>query len=817
MKKLILLFAFVALVVQSFFAQPSSFSWDRFYMGNVTMTNNSPVNGIISNTTQATVSSAYYLVQWDSYYNKWSNTNTPYNSEFTLTWGGGSNNGHDGILTIATTINKYYTLQINGLAYSNRTAVLMETDNAPQSFDANASTAVSTPTYVYAGQTATIYINLAGSKSPQERVFVRYSIDNWGTSKVVEATGTGTTWSNASATIPSGDNTLGSTIKYYAYSTTVAATNSSSHDLITLKLANNSGPNYSYTVIAPTAATDYFQSQGTGNWSNTATWQSSSNGTSNWIPSTLVPGVSSTGVTILSGNTVTLDQSTTSVSSLTINSGASLTINAGKQLTVNTTLTNNGTLNLLSTSADGTATILTPASIGGSGTTNVQQYLTAGRNWYISSPVSGATSNIFNALNSGSEKLYYYNEPTGTSNPWPQITDNGTSLNIAQGYVANVDATQLAATNGITFTGGSLNNGAKSISLTFSSTQNKAGYNMIGNPYPSYLNAMTAINSNSTLTEKTIWYRTISTGSTPTYYFETVNTTSGIGTNNAGTGTVTGYIPPMQAFWVKTTGGTTLGFDNSMRSHSGMVSTGAGSVPTTPLKAPASKTNVSQLLRLDVSNGSSNDETVVYFNANASDGFDSYDSEKMSNNNAAIPEIYTLAGTEQLAINGLNSIATNPVLPLGFTTGTSSTFTIKASEVSNFDANTKIVLKDNLLNTEQDLTDGTAYSFSSDVASTTSRFSLVFKSVGVTTGLQAAFGDPSTLIYKNANNQIEVNCNCSLSDNATVSVYNTLGQKLESKQMTSATTVIGRTFTSGVYVVTVNNGEKITTRKVILN
>lgn len=239
------------LMTKFLFAQPGGYAWDRFGMGNVVMTNNSPVNGIISNTTQATSTTNYYLVQWDGYANKWSNTSTPYNQVFTLNWGGGSFNGPDGVFTTAPTSGRHYTLQIRGLSYSSRQGVIMETNNAPQSFHPTASTAVSNPGVVCSGTAVTINVTLAGAKSPQERVFVRYSsTSNFATSKVVEATGTGSTWSTASATIPGADNTSG-TIFYYAYTTTVAATDASDHDLITLRLGNNGGSNYSYS-IAPT-------------------------------------------------------------------------------------------------------------------------------------------------------------------------------------------------------------------------------------------------------------------------------------------------------------------------------------------------------------------------------------------------------------------------------------------------------------------------------------------------------------------------------------------------------------------------------------
>jgi len=507
-----------------------------------------------------------------------------------------------------------------------------------------------------------------------------------------------------------------------------------------------------------------------------------------------------------SGAVVTLLSSLTVTNALTINSEAQLTLASGNSLSAGT-FTINSNVNSTGTFVDANTS---GNHLTVSGTTSVNQYLTASRNWYISSPVSGATSNVFyNTSNSSMENLYWYDETKGgTSSNWPQITDNATSLSVGRGYVANVDANFLTATNGVTFTGGTLNTGDTKTPLLTRTSGPFQGYNLVGNPYPSDITMTYSILNGAGLLNS-IWYRTASYDNVHSKYVYAFNTflMNSDGSSVPSPSGTTGIVPPMQAFWVNTNvNGNQLTFTNGMRSHQ----------TSNPLKAKSGNNVIMPLLRLQVSNSSSiSDETVVYFNSNASNAYDSYDALKMSN--AAIPEIYTTVGTEQLVINGMNSIPYNTELPLGFTTGQSDVFTIKATEFSNFDANTKVYLKDNLLNTLQDLTDGTAYAFASDVASTTSRFSVVFKSVGVTTGVQAASGDQSILIYKNANNQIAVNCSGSISDNAFISVYNALGQKLESKQLTTATTFISRTFASGVYVVTVINGGKSTTRKVILN
>ena len=264
----------------------------------------------------------------------------------------------------------------------------------------------------------------------------------------------------------------------------------------------------------------------------------------------------------------------------------------------------------------------------------------------------------------------------------------------------------------------------------------------------------------------------------------------------------------MQAFWVKVTYGNTTGsvsFTNAMRSINDVTLT------TNKLKVPALETQ--QLLRLQVSNGTNSDETVIAFNANASDSFDNYDSPKMSNNNVAIPEIYTLAGTEKVAINGMKNIAT---MPLGFTTGETNSFSIKATEISNFDADTKVILKDNLLNTEQDITDGTAYSFTSDASTGISRFSIVFKTVSITTGIDNNFvGDLNVNIFKNSNGLITINRNDA--SHGFVTVSNAIGQNLINAQTTGTSTVINKTFSSGVYFVTLNVAGNKTTKKVIIN
>jgi len=479
----------------------------------------------------------------------------------------------------------------------------------------------------------------------------------------------------------------------------------------------------------------------------------------------------------------------TTVKSITVNAGGKLTLNSGIALSA-------ANLYLKSTATDGTATF---KDLGGTLTlTNpatVEQYLTTGRNWYISSPVSTATSNVFaaTALN----PLYYYVETV--PNDWTsKIENTSTALTVGKGYVANINSDRV-----VTFTGGTLNTGVQSISGLTSGGSSYTGYNLVGNPYPSYLKWDNATKTN---VSTSIWYRSKSTGA---WLWQTYNVAgAGQGVNGG-----TNLIPPMQAFWVKVAAGQTgsIGFVNNDRDHLDQ------SNATNRLKAPSEAEDTRKVLRLVVSNGVNADEALIYADANALNTYDMYDSNKMFGNSAAVPEIFTVLGTEELAINGFNTLADNQQLALGFKTTAANTFSIRASEVKNFATDTKVILIDNVLSTEADLTAGTAYSFSSDVVNDATRFNLIFRTSGVATGVDADLNASNVIVFKDANGKINIQHDGLTANQGLITVYNALGQRLISTATTANRTMISQSFDAGVYFVTLNVAGRNTTNKVIIN
>ena len=468
-----------------------------------------------------------------------------------------------------------------------------------------------------------------------------------------------------------------------------------------------------------------------------------------------------------------------------LNLSGNLTVNPSKPLTIAGKFTNNGTLNLLS-DVSGTATLLTSGLLNGAGTTIVNQYLPDVRNWYISPSVSSANISDMNSI-------YSYNE---ADNSWPVITS---PLSAGTGYIV---VPKLGVSN-ISFSG-TLINGDQSIHLTRSETNtSKPGFNLVGNPYPSFLN-VDNFASNKDLVP-TFWYRSFNSG----YVFDTYNIPGSISAGNSGL-KVSGYIPPMQAFWVRVADGkssATLNLTNEMRSHQDDINN--------KFRAPDSMKKLNQVLRILVANKIYSDETVIYFNPNASNGSDIYDSPKMSDGNPDLPKIYTVADVDNLVINGMNQIPLDTEIPLYFDQGNQSSFTLKATEFSNFDAVFRIVLKDKFNgNLETDITDGNLYSFDAIPTAAVDRFSLIFRNSSTNTSVQNPYAQQFSVINM-PNHQLKLQFNRSLSGE--VVLYNAVGQQMVHQNLNGTSSVSVFSLPTGVYVLNLYSDGKSISRKVIVD
>jgi hypothetical protein len=486
------------------------------------------------------------------------------------------------------------------------------------------------------------------------------------------------------------------------------------------------------------------------------------------------------GNTIIAVNTgkrLVIDNDVT-ISAINVTAGGRIQINSGKTLT--------GTLNLLN-STDGSTGTLVDFYTTATKQISMKQYVASSRNWYISTPISVAS---YSLLNKG-VGVIEFDEAT---KQWLDVTSG--NLQVGKGYIQKASATQTGTTGDISFDG-LANSGPVTVVLSRTGTT-QAGFNLVGNPYPSYLD-WTKVAAANTNVAPTAWYRTKTAGGA--YTFATVNVEAkllnpldpAIIVNGSASSEITTYIPPMQAYWVRLLAAqptNNFTVTNSMRDHRDST--------LNVFKAP--RQGGMPLVRLQIANETNADEAVLYFNSSASDDFDRFDSPKMFNNIASQPEIYTIAGTEKVVINGMNQITNNLELKIGFNAGQPGTYILKSTELNNIDTNNSIYLRDKVENTETELYPQAEYSFNtSNTGNNESRFSLIFKSKSLTTSISGAYSQKST-VFVNAQKDICIYGK----EGVTFSIFNAIGTKVAEGKINASPYILKNQF-QGMYIIKTSN------------
>jgi autotransporter-associated beta strand protein len=464
---------------------------------------------------------------------------------------------------------------------------------------------------------------------------------------------------------------------------------------------------------------------GSGSWlgETSADW----NDGSNWCGGVVPAAGNDITITSLAANQPVISNTPTAVcNNLTINSGASLTINAGQALTVNGILTNNGTLNLNS-DATGTASLIHDI-YAGTGTNNIQLYLTGGGDatsypWhYISSPVASLSTT--DVMTSGADPdandlaAYYENLVTTSKqlawfgyDGWNYQSDDGLPagstfgvLEVGRGYnyYSYYNATR-------TF-GGTFNTAQVTKAITYhGSTPNldAYGWNLVGNPFSSSIDwdgvgrafVLNAI------------YFTKNNG-----FASYVN---GVGAPDE---SVTGIIPPMQGFFVKTNrvAGGTIYFYPESRVH-GDVARYKGKGELIPL------------VRLKIEGSKMSDGTVLRFDEKATATFDSeFDAYKFSTTGTAV-SLWTFMGSVNYSINSIAFPDTVTEIPVGMNAIESGTFKLTATQLQGLE-NYDVFLVDKTTGTATNLKKTATINIAASEGTVTDRF--VIKIINISTGVE---------------------------------------------------------------------------------
>lgn len=480
----------------------------------------------------------------------------------------------------------------------------------------------------------------------------------------------------------------------------------------------------------------------------------------------------STNIIIADGTYIINDDSNIEVNDIEIASGASLLIEEGASLTVNGDLINNGNVELLSISTKYSSLIVEGISTGNvTYKLHVNAYNGSTVNDLISSPVMGqnfgdfATTNpnLFENPGNSSQKLFGpFNEISGNYEVYSTINNSSTIITKGMGFRAARDSNKdnnYGST--LTFTG-ELETGSVNVPITESATA-FSGWNLVGNPYSSYLDFDTFYNLNKIELDQSV-HQAI-------YGYDGNASDGWIILNNLSSGTL---IAPGQGFFVKTkTGGGTITFTPEMRV----------SGATDDFILGRLNQNNFDHIKLNISNSSSEYSTDFYFSENATLGLDTGYDAGLFNSDATDFSIYSNLVQnnlgEPLAIQVLNTEAiSNVTIPLGVNALQGEQITVSITEL-DIPEGINIYLEDvytgtfTLLNTND-------YIFTTDSnISGIGRFYLRFQT-GVLNNPEQAFD--AIRIYNDYSAKIII-INGQLESKTTLNLYDIHGRRVTSQEL----------------------------------
>ena len=392
---------------------------------------------------------------------------------------------------------------------------------------------------------------------------------------------------------------------------------------------------------------------------------------------------------VLNNTELKIDQATVISENVLIGNGSEIDIEGGNTLTVETGLTNNGDITC---STNGSFLSDENAIYNGSGDARMRRTISPSddtRYTYWSSPlVDEDISDVLSSTNS--IDLYYYNESSAN---W--ISYSSGTMTPGRGYAGTGT---IGSTNQQTklFDGSEFNNGDINIGVTSSSD----GFNLIGNPYPSALDADVFITEN-TMLDGTIYLwqanSALSGGSYSTNDYAQWNSSGGIAapsSTGAPSDIPTGYVASGQGFFVNANSAGTVSFTNAQRV--------AANNDQFFKQEPERKEQL--WLQMGINHIAIN-QTLLSFSENATLERDrKYDGKKLQGN----PHLsfYSLLDTLEMGIQGqpFLTYAEARTIPLGFRANDTGNYFIAIDTMHNFQQH-DIFLIDHVLQKTTNLKD----------------------------------------------------------------------------------------------------------------
>ena len=390
---------------------------------------------------------------------------------------------------------------------------------------------------------------------------------------------------------------------------------------------------------------------------------------------------------------------------------------------------------------------------------------------FISSPVANQTIESFIPTEENYD-FYSWSEFNSTWNNQKKdnsttndfYTYNGMNFKEGRGYLVAYE------NEGYKKFLGTLNNGDVTYLLSCSTdgefvVERYTGFNLLGNPYPSYIDWEAEGWTRDMLELQTVWIYDDDVNNYITY------TLGGVATNGGSQ-----YIAPCQGFFVKAKTPGDFVMTNDIRTKS---------------KSAFRKDNDENIFKVRVNGASGQDEIAVVIG-------DNDDVFKMFSLNESAPSLYINKGVGNYTVVYIDD---EKSLPLNFEAESMSMFTISLSEAGN--DFTQIYLEDRLTGEKVNLlTD--SYSFLHSKSNTKERFVLSFVNKQQTT-------DNSHFAYIN-NGEIIID---DINGNAQINIYDVTGRCVFSRDDVHSVQTNG--YSAGVYIIQKIDDKGMDTQKILLN
>lgn len=493
------------------------------------------------------------------------------------------------------------------------------------------------------------------------------------------------------------------------------------------------------------------------------------------------------------------------------------TLASGGNLTLKSTLNLKGRIAQIASggSITGNVTVETFAKGGSPGWAELGAGGLSGltfNSWYGQIPmaIEGSTTGVTSAGG------YYFESVQG----WDETNSNGydttitvtSPITVGKGYWVYLASSTSTANNMTWSASGTPVTGNVNITLT-KSAQN--GDNLIANPYASPISWTKLWNGNGAVNNAIYTYN--ADGGVYASYV------SGVGTNGG-----TDIIPAGQGFYVSATSGTVLTATESCKTNN---NTSANQL-LRPSASQATQSNIGQVFKLNI-NGTNGDfdETAFRFHASATTVYDQqWDAKKIfvtpgyagyPGNYSQYTTISSKSGNQDYSINSLPPLTQSVTIPVLVKVMSTGSYTISPGSLQDFSNPTCFVLHDKLLNVNHNLNNGP---YVCNIADTTSvpRFELIICAQSAPTAIENNANNTTVnpIQISQDMNGAFVKTSFDTPKNATISVYNVVGQKLGKDihvNGTETTTYIALDLHNQVIMIRVTTDKESVVKKIVLH